>query len=79
MLPAPTCEDRPVKINTPLGEYPFVFSRVERRGGGVAVVGTVAGLESTVVFDRDDLEGLGRRLGPPLLGAAALVLLLRRL
>lgn len=68
-----------MKIKTPLGEFPFEFSRVERRDGGVAVVGTVAGLESTVVFGRDDLAMLGRRLGPPLLGAAALVVLLRRL
>ncbi|HEX3240760.1 MAG TPA: hypothetical protein VHR18_11590 [Solirubrobacterales bacterium] len=67
-----------MKISTPLGEYPFEFRRVERRDGGLAVVGTVAGLESTVLFDRDDLASLGRRLGPPLLGAAALVILLRR-
>lgn len=67
-----------MKIKTPLGEYPFEFSRVERRDGGVAVVGTVAGLESVVTFDGDDLAALGRRLGPPLLGAAALFLLLRR-
>jgi hypothetical protein len=68
-----------VKIKTPLGEFRFEFSGIERRDGGVAVVGTVAGLESAVIFDRGDLETLGRRLGPPLLGAAALVILLRRL
>ncbi len=67
-----------MKIKTPLGEFPFEFSRVERRDGGVAVVGTVAGLESVVTFDRDDLVTLGRRLGPPLVGAAALLILLRR-
>jgi hypothetical protein len=67
-----------VKIKTPLGEFPFEFSRVERRDDGIAVVGTVAGLESVVTFDRDDLATLGRRLGPPLLGAAILIFLLRR-
>lgn len=44
-----------VKVGTPLGEYPFEFRRIERRGGGVAVVGIVAGLESSVVLDREDL------------------------
>jgi hypothetical protein len=39
-----------VRIGTPLGEYPFQFKRLERRDGGVAVIGTVAGLESTVVL-----------------------------
>jgi hypothetical protein len=44
-----------MKVGTPFGEYPFEYRRTERRPGGeVAVVGTVAGIESTVVFDRDD-------------------------
>ncbi len=67
-----------MKIKTPLGEFPFEFSRLERRDGGVAVVGSVAGLESAVIFDREDFVTIGRRLGPALLGAAALVVLLRR-
>jgi hypothetical protein len=37
-----------VKVGTPFGEYPFVYRRVERREDGVAIVGTVAGIESTV-------------------------------
>ena len=36
-----------MKLNTPLGEYPFEFSRLERREGARAVVGTIAGIEST--------------------------------
>lgn len=66
-----------MKIKSPLGEYPFEFSRIERREGGLAVVGTVAGIESSVLFDRDDLATLGRRVGPPLLAAAALLVVYR--
>jgi hypothetical protein len=44
-----------VKVATPLGEYPFEFRRIERRGGGVVIVGIVAGLESSVVLGREEL------------------------
>jgi hypothetical protein len=61
-----------VRIGTPLGEYPFEFRRVERRGNSVAIVGTVAGLESSVVLDRGDLRRLLRYATLPL-GAAVLL------
>jgi hypothetical protein len=62
-----------VRVGTPLGEYPFVFQRVERRDGGLAIVGTVAGLESTVVLGREDLRALLKRAALPLAVAALLV------
>jgi hypothetical protein len=52
-----------VKVGTPFGEYPFVYRRVERRDGEVAVIGTVAGVESSVVFDREDALRAGKALG----------------
>jgi hypothetical protein len=72
----PACEDRPVKIGTPFGEFPFVYRRVERREDGVAIVGTVAGVDSRVVFDKDDGRRAALVLGIPV--AAALLLLARR-
>lgn len=62
-----------MKIGTPFGEYPFVFRKVERRDGEIAIVGTVAGVESSVAFGRDDALQLGK-----ILGAAALVAVLIR-
>jgi hypothetical protein len=61
-----------VRVGTPLGEYPFEFRRIERRGSSIAVVGIVAGLESSVVVDRDDLRFLLKYAVLPL-GAAVLV------
>jgi len=66
-----------VKVGTPLGEYPFQFRRVERRGREVVVVGLVAGMESSVVVGPEDLRSGLRRVGPAL-AVAALVLALRR-
>jgi hypothetical protein len=66
-----------VKVASPLGEYPFLFRRLERREGGVALVGTVAGIESSLVFDRDDLRAAARILARPL--AAVLLLAAWRL
>lgn len=66
-----------MKVGTPLGEYPFGFRRVERREGGVAIVGIVAGLESTVIVGRDDLLAVGRKLALPLAATAALLALAR--
>jgi hypothetical protein len=57
-----------VKVGTPLGEYPFEFRRIERRGATVVVVGTVAGLESTVVLEAADLRAV-RFLAPVVLAA----------
>jgi hypothetical protein len=62
-----------MKVGTPFGEYPFVYRRVERRGGELAIVGTVAGVDSRVVFDRDDALRAGK-----LLGAAAAVIVAGR-
>lgn len=54
-----------MKVGTPLGDYPFEFRRLERREGGLAAVGLVAGLESTVVIEPDDLRRMAKVLGPP--------------
>jgi hypothetical protein len=62
-----------VRVATPLGEYPFVFQRLERRDRGVAIVGTVAGLESSVVLGPEDLSVLLKRAALPLAAAALLV------
>ena len=62
-----------MKVGTPFGEYPFVYRKVERREDGLAIVGTVAGIESTVVFDRDDAIRAAKALAIP---AAAFSLLL---
>ena len=55
-----------------------MFERLERRDGGVAVIGTVAGLESVVFLDRDDLLGAAGALAVPVALGAALGLLARR-
>jgi hypothetical protein len=72
------CDDRAVKVETPFGEYPFEFRRLERRGATVAIVGIVFGLETSVVFDRDDLTALARRSALPIAAALALAVFLRR-
>jgi len=64
-----------VKIGTPFGEFPFVYRRIERREDGVAIVGTVAGVDSRVVFDGDDAKRAALVVGVP---AAATLLLLAR-
>jgi hypothetical protein len=65
-----------VKVGTPFGEYPFKYRRVERRPDGVAVVGTVAGIESTVVFDGEDARRAALALAVPA-AAVALALAVR--
>jgi hypothetical protein len=62
-----------VRVGTPFGEYPFEYRRLERRPDGLAVIGTVAGIESTVVFDRDDAKRAAKVVAVP---AAAVALLL---
>jgi len=66
-----------VKIGTPFGEFPFVYRRIERREDGIAIVGTVAGVDSRVVFDRDDGRRAAIAVGVPV-AALALILLARR-
>lgn len=64
-----------MKIGTPFGEFPFVYRRIERREDGVAIVGTVAGVDSRVVFDKDDARRAAVALSVP--AAATLLLLVR--
>lgn len=63
-----------MKIGTPFGEFPFVYRKIERREDGIAVVGTVAGVDSRVVFDRDDARRGAIALGVPLAAVAAIAL-----
>jgi hypothetical protein len=65
-----------MRVGTPFGEYPFEYRRVERRPDGVAIVGTVAGIESTVVLDRDDAKRAAKAAAIPA-AAVALLLLVR--
>ncbi len=67
-----------MRVGTPLGEYPFEFRRLERRGSSLVVVGNLAGFESSVVIGPDDLGHLAKRLAPPLAAAALLVAFARR-
>jgi hypothetical protein len=62
-----------MRVGTPFGEYPFKYRRLERRAEGLAIVGTVAGVESSVVLDKDDARRAATALAVP---AAALSLLL---
>jgi hypothetical protein len=65
-----------VRVGTPFGEYPFKYRRIERRPDGLAVLGTVAGVDSTVVFDKDDARALAKALAVP--AALATLLLIAR-
>jgi hypothetical protein len=62
-----------VRVGTPFGEYPFEYRRIERRPDGLAVIGTVAGIESTVVFDGDDAKRAARLLAVPVAAVALLL------
>jgi hypothetical protein len=59
-----------VRVGTPLGEYPFEFRRLERRGLGVAIVGNLAGFESSVLFGPEDVGAVLKRAALPLAVAA---------
>jgi hypothetical protein len=65
-----------MKIETPFGAYPFQVRRIERRGGSIAVVGTPAGLETSVIVGLDDLW-VGAKVLAPAAAAALLVTYLR--
>lgn len=67
-----------MKVGTPLGEYPFEFRRLERRGSSLVVVGNLAGFESSVVVGPDDLGLLAKRLALPVAAAALLLAFARR-
>jgi hypothetical protein len=62
-----------VKVASPLGEYPFVFQKLERREGGVAIVGTMAGIEASILLDDDDLRTVAKAFAAPLAVAAILI------
>ena len=62
-----------MKVGTPFGEFPFELRRFERRGRGVAAVGTVAGIESSVVIGPEDVSNLAKRVLVPLLVIAFLI------
>jgi hypothetical protein len=62
-----------VKIGTPFGEFPFVYRRIERREDGVAVVGTVAGVDSRVVLETEDAKKAALFVGVPLAVTALLL------
>ncbi len=68
-----------MKVGTPFGEYPFEYRRLERRADGIAIVGTVAGIESTVAFDKDDVRRAAKVLGLPAVAIAALLIARARL
>ena len=67
-----------MRVGTPLGEYPFEFRRLERRGRGVAIVGNLAGFESSVVLGPEDAATVLRRVAVPLAAAALLIAYARR-
>ncbi len=64
-----------MRVSTPFGEYPFKYRRLERRADGLAIVGTVAGVDSSIVFGRDDARRAAAALAVP--AALALAVLLR--
>jgi hypothetical protein len=67
-----------MKVGTPLGEYPFEFRRVERRGKTIVVIGIVAGLESSVTLDAGDLRSVLKYAAPATVAAGLLVAYLAR-
>jgi hypothetical protein len=67
-----------VKILSPFGEYPFVFDRVERRGTSLAVIGSVAGVESRVILEPEDLRALVKVAAVPLAALVVAIALSRR-
>jgi hypothetical protein len=67
-----------VKVNTPLGEYPFEFRGIERRGGTLVISGTVAGLESSAVLGEEDLAAVAKVVAPALGALTLAALAVRR-
>jgi hypothetical protein len=66
-----------VKVETPLGSYPFEYRGLERREDGLAITGMVAGLRSSVVIETADLRTAAKFVVPPL-AAVGLAAYLRR-
>jgi hypothetical protein len=67
-----------VEVNTPLGQYPFEFRGIERRGPTLVISGTVAGLESSAVLGHEDLVAAAKVLAIPFGVVALAALALRR-
>lgn len=67
-----------MNVNTPLGEYPFEFRGIERRGATLVISGTVAGLESSAVLDRTDLAAAAKTIAPALGALTLVAIALRR-
>ncbi len=67
-----------MKVGTPFGEFPFVYRRIERRPDGVAIVGTVAGVDSRVVLEPDDAKWAALAVGVPLAATFLLAARCRR-
>jgi hypothetical protein len=62
-----------VKVGTPFGEFPFVYRRFERTEDGLAIVGTVAGVDSRVVIEPADAKWAALALGVPVALTALVV------
>lgn len=62
-----------MRVESPLGEYALVLRRLERRPGGVAIVGLVAGIESSVVLDARELRAAAKALVATLAAVALLI------
>jgi hypothetical protein len=64
-----------MRVETPLGDYPFQLVRLERRGDGLAVVGRLAGLKSDLILGPTDLLVAGATAGTLVLAGAGLAYL----
>lgn len=56
-----------MKVGTPLGTYPFELRGIERRAEGIAIIGIVAGMESSLVIEPADVAKV-LALAAPLAG-----------
>lgn len=60
-----------MKVQSPVGEYPYEIRRVRLRGGRLAVDGSLGVWETTMEIEPSDLAALGRRVARPLAVLAA--------